>query len=230
MDFKGCKVLNDRFRLDQQFNVVLATNGSPVTDGLAKGYVYSAMFLYDEVDKEIKKLEKVVRKQMDAVLMESPNIQVPILLLEISRRVAKQIGDDSLDALIKEVLSERQKHISLATEQKEVEKLNIIKESIFTETAANLFQTVIENSSVNIAGYNDIVLAEAYVGKMTPRQKRLLSPALKMVGFMNDRRIDELSITPDFHVVFKAYSLPQPFHEKEEGIKTYLKNLMGGNI
>lgn len=230
MDFKGCKVLNDRFRLDQQFNVILATNGSPVTDGLAKGYVYSAMFLYDEVDKEIKKLEKVVRKQMDAVLMESPNIQVPILLLEISRRVAKQIGDDSLDALIKEVLSERQKHISLATEQKEVEKLNIIKESIFTETAANLFQTVIENSSVNIAGYNDIVLAEAYVGKMTPRQKRLLSPALKMVGFMNDRRIDELSITPDFHVVFKAYSLPQPFHEKEEGIKTYLKNLMGGNI
>jgi hypothetical protein len=230
MNYKTCKVLNDKFKLDEKYNVLLNTEKKKieVTDGLEKGYIYAAMYFYDEVDKEIKKLEKIVRQQLDMIILESPDMDVAIMLLELSRRVKASIGDDSLDALIKEVLGEYHKHIALALDPKEAEKLTLIKESILAETIDNLYQTIINKPETEKDGFKRVALTQAYKDKMTERQKKLISPAIKMVGFLNGIKIDSLDFK-DFNVSFKVFAMAQPFTEKEEAIKISLKKLMGDN-
>ena len=220
--------MNDKFSLDKSYNVFLEGNKRvQVTDGLEKGYIYAAMFFYDEVGKEVKKLEKIVRKHLDAINIETTITDTPILLLELSRRVKAVIGDDSLDAFIKEVLGETQKHICLAPESKEIEKWEAIKGSILTESIATLFKTVIQDPEKDSSGFKQITLADVYVEKLTERQKKLLTPALRMVGFLNELRLDDLEIK-DFHVKFRLFAMASPFAAKEEGIKKSLKGLIAG--
>ena len=229
MTYKTCKILNDRFKLDEKYNVFLnASKKVEITDGLEKGYIYAAMYFYDEVDKEIKKLEKIVRKELEMLMFESPNMDVAIKLLELSRRVKASIGDDSLDALIKEVLGEETKHIALALEPKEAEKLDTIKESILAETIDNLFQTLLNKPDTESDGFKRVALTQAYSDKLTERQKKLMAPAVKMIGFLNDIKVDSLEIK-DFVVSFKVFALASPFAAKEEGLKKNLKRLMGDN-
>jgi len=229
MNYKTCKVMNDRFRLDEKYNVFLNTEKNiEVTDGLEKGYIYASMYFYDEVDKELRKLEKIVRKELDLLVLESPHMDVAIMLVELSRRVKAAIGDDSLDALIKETLGETRKHIALALEPKEAEKLDNIKESILKETIDNLYQTLINRPDTEKDGSKRVSLTQAYVDKMTERQKKLIAPAIKMVGFLNDVKVDALVIK-DFAVEFKPFAVAMPFSAKEEGIKKNLKKLIGDN-
>jgi len=231
MNYKTCKILNDNFKLDDKYNVFLNVKKKiEITDGLEKGYIYAAMYFYDDVQREIRKLDKVIRKHLDAINLDSPNMEIPLLLVELSRRVAAAIGDDSLDALVKEVLSETHKHLTLAKEAGEVDKLDAIKESILTENLGTLFDTVIKDSAKNDKGYKSAALSEAYVEKLTERQKKLVSPAVKMVGFLNDVRLDEFELTKDFSISFKLYSTSAPFKVKEESIKRNLKKLMDDNI
>ena len=229
VNYKTCKILNEKFKLDEKYNVLLNTTKKvEVTDGLEKGYIYAAMYFYDEVDKEIKKLEKIVRKEFDMIILESPNMDVAIMLLELSRRVKAAIGDDSLDALIKEILSEHSKHIALALEKRESEKLETIKESILVETIDNLYQTIINKPDIDKDGFKNVALTQSYTDKLTERQKKLIAPAIKMVGFLNSVKIDSLDIR-NFTASFKMFAMTSPFAAKEEAIKASLKKLMGAN-
>jgi len=229
VNYKTCKVLSDKFVLDEKYNVFLKSEKKiEVTDGLEKGYIYAAMFFYDEVEKEIHKLGKIVRKELDLLVLESPEMDPAIMLIELSRRVKAAIGDDSLDALIKEILGERTKHIALALEPKEAEKLAKINESILEETIDNLYQTLINKPEAAKDGTKNVALTQAYVDKMTERQKKLISPAIKMVGFLNGVKVDSLDIK-DFNVTFRPFAVATPFSAKEEGIKQNLKKLIGDN-
>jgi len=229
MNYKTCKILNDKFKLDDKYNVFLNTSKKvEVTDGLEKGYIYAAMFFYDEVEKEIQKLEKIVRKELDMIVLETPDMDVGIMLLELSRRVKTAIGDDSLEGLIKEVLGAHRKHIALALEPKEAEKLDTIRESILAETIDSLFQTIINKPETDGDGSKRVALTQSYADKLTERQKKLIAPAIKMVGFLNDVKVDSLDIK-DFNVTFKLFAVAQPFSAKEEAIKKSLKKLIGDN-
>lgn len=230
MNYKTCEILNSKFVLDDKFNIFLGTKKkAQVVDSLEKGYIYAAMFFYDEVQKEVNKLVKIVRKHLDMIMMESPNIDTAILLLELSRRTKASIGDESLDALIKEMLGETRKHISLSLEQKEVARLYALKDSILTEIIQSLYENVIDKSDAGLAGRRTTTLAQAYVEKLTDRQKRLLGPAFKMVGFLNNVRIDEFEYK-DSVISFQLYAMSSPFSAKEDSIKNSLKKLMDGNI
>ena len=229
MNYKTCKILNENFKLDEKFNVFLATKKKvQVTDGLEKGYIYAAMYFFDEVEKEVKKLEKIVRKNLDAIKLETTITDPPILLLELSRRVKDVIGDDSLDTLIKEIIAEEQRHIALASEPAEIEKYNAIKESILTETIGSLFDTIIKNSEKNDKGFKTAALAQNYVDKLTDRQKKLLSPAVKMVGYLNEVKLDDFEFKNNI-ATFQVFSMTSPFAAKEEAIKKKLKGLMEEN-
>jgi len=230
MNYKTCKILNDKFKLDAKFNILLNTTKKvEVTGGLEKGYIYSAMFFYDEVSKELGKLEKVIRRELDMITLENPNMDVSIMLLDLSRRVKSAIGDDSLDGLVKEVLAERHRHIALAPEPKEIEKLDHIKESILEETIDNLYKTIIEKPEKEKDGSKRVALTQNFVDKLTERQKKLMSPAIKMVGFLNDIKVDSLEVSKDFVATFKVFAVATPFAEKEETLKKNLKKLIEDN-
>ena len=232
MKFKTCKFINDHFLLDDKFLPFLKKEKGKsiyVTDGLEKGYIYASLFFYDEVNKEVVKLEKVVRKTQEEVRMESPNIDPSIVMVEISRRVKDIIGDNSLDYLIKRILAEETKHISLVPDEQEAEKFEVIHESVFAELLSNFYSLTIRQA-VEEGSYRTITLSQKYIDGMTARQKKLFSPALRMVGFLNNIRLEEYSADESFKIRFRPEKLNKPFDAQEETIKNSLKKLLADNI
>ena len=231
MNFKACQVINEKFSLDAN-NVPYfeGVNGKVfITEGMEKGYIYAALYFYDDVAKEIAKLEKMVRKIVEECLMEAPGAKPALLVVDVSRRVALAIGNDSLDVLIKQVLSEREKNISLMPTPEETKKYDDICESIFLELTTALYDSVIQKSTKGASDISTSTLTQKYIDAMTERQKKLLAPALKMVAFLNGIKLDDFRLTDDFNVYFTKHVLKKTFDEQEKIIKEKLKKLMAEN-
>ena len=230
MRYKTCQVIHENFLLDDKsapyFNG--ANKKIFVTDGLEKGYIYASLFFYDEVQKEITKLEKEIRSTWEAVLMDAPEIQPGPLMVEISRRVKDVIGDDSLDALIKEILAEKEKHISLVPDEKEKQKYDTIRDSILAELLASFYDITIKKAEQQ-GPFRTIKLSDKYVTAMTERQKKLFSPAVRMVGFLNNIRLEDYVANETFEISYKPERLLKPFDAQEEIIKNSLKKLIADN-
>jgi hypothetical protein len=224
--------MNDNFTLDEKFNVVLVSRRDGkerqilVESSMEKGYIYACLYFYDEVKKEIDKMDKMVRKIQDEVMLEMSEDNTPVMLIEMSNRIRSAIGDDSLDALIKEILAEKTKHIALVPEEKEVEKFNFIKDSIFTELLANFFDVTFAKASSGPHG-KTLTFSKEYVAAMTDRQRRLLAPALRMVGFINQIKMSNFNLdSATWTLTYLPELLPEKFDAKEEEIKDSIKAMM----
>jgi hypothetical protein len=227
--------MNDNFSLSEKFVPELVINEGgktrrvPLENPMDRGYVYACMYFYDEVKKEVDKLDKMIRKIYDEVALMMGEDNPPVMLIEMSNRIRTAIGDDSLDALIKEILAEKAKHIALVPEPREVEKLNVVCESIFTELLAGFYSVTFAKAK-DSAGYKTFSFTKDYVNEMTDRQKKLLAPALKMVGFLNQLKLNDFDLMSDWSVRYIPELLPEKFDEKEEEIKVSIKKLMEREI
>ena len=236
MNYKICRIMQENFDVDTKGNVnFVKRDGDKVKKGAAietpleKGYVYACLYFYDEVAKEIEKLETTIRKVLEEVLVEMPKAEAPIMLIEVSNRIRAHIGDDSLDALIKTILAEQAKHIALMPEAQEWEKLEKIKEAIFTELLTD-FSKLTFGKATSVGDYKSFTLSKDYVAQMTALQKKLLAPALRMVGFINQLKLSAFEIMPDWTVRYKPEYMSEEFDEKEEEIKVNIKKLMEKEI
>jgi len=228
MNYLSCKKIHDTFVLDEKWEPWLAVAGEKkvqVTDSLDKGYVYASLFFYDEVMREIGKIEKMIKKIQDEISMEVVIEDSSRMLMELSSRVRQAIGDDSLDAFIKEILAGDSPAITLMPTEGEREKLRTVKESIFIE----LFQAFVDKTFRNSKEAGELKIfkfEEKYIGVLSNRQKRLLAPALRLAGFIEQIRLDSFEILPDFTVRYKPVRLSEKFDVKEEEIKLSLKKMM----
>ena len=232
MTFNVANKLNENFVLDKDWNIVLEGTSHKVEDAMSKGYIYANLFFYDEVQKEIDKLRKLVRKIHDEVVLElgiSPD-EPSKLLIELSMRMRNVIGEDSLDAIIKEMLAENTKHLALMIDKREQEKLVQISEAIFMEITAAFFDMTLQNTKDLDNGVKTFRFSKEYVEKMTPRQKRLLTPALRMIGFENQIKLNNLEITQDWTIKYVPERLPTPFTKQEDTIKDQLKSFIQKNL
>ncbi|MCL2846274.1 MAG: hypothetical protein FWE38_01145 [Firmicutes bacterium] len=234
MNYRSCKKIHESFILaennEPHLAVRNATTGEiektvPITSPMEKGYIYASLFFFDEVDKEVIKLNKMIQKVLDE-LQQEVNIDNPtLLLMELSNRVKNAIGDDSLDALIKEMLAAQTKAIALMPDAEEMKKLMVIKEAIYTELFNNFVNMTFKNSK-DVGGFRTFKFTNEYVETLTERQKKLLAPAIRMAGFINQLRLDGFELQPDWSVRFKPHRIEQTFNAREDEIKTNLKRLM----
>lgn len=235
MNYKTCQKLQESFEMNNKAELFLITRDNsgavkkrtPLEDSLLKGYVYACLYFYDEVQKEVDKLQAMIFKIINEVKAEvqTEEEKPELMLMELSTRVRKAIGDDSLEALIKNILAERAKHISLMADEKEKEKFLQVKEAIFLELFTNFFNMTFNNTH-EAAGKKAFQLAQDYVDKMTERQKKLLAPALKMTGFIHQLKLNQFELMSDWTVRYIPERMPESFDATEEGIKTNIKKLM----
>ena len=229
MNFRTATKLNSTFTLDADFNVKFGN--FELTDPMCKGYIYANLFFYDEVQKEIKKLRDMVEKIHDEVVLElaiDPN-EVDKLLLEISMRARRAIGDDGLDLVIKEFLAQRTRHLALMIDKKEEQKFDQICEAIFIELTQAFYTMTIQSATDLDRGVKTFKFAHEYIDAMTPRQKPLLAPAIRMVGFENQVKLTNMEITRDFTVKY----IPEPtapFTKQEDTIKDQIKTFVQSNM
>ena len=228
MNYKTCQALNKNFALNEKSIPYFVGGGEKavVTDGMEKGYIYAALYFFDEVAKEIAKLDKMVRKVLEEVKMDAPAIEPAVLMVEASRRIKDIIGDDGLDALIKQIIGEESKHLSLLPDKIELEKYEKVCDAIFVELVTGVYQKTIVGAERQPDGTMVTALSQKYIDTMTERQKKLFSPALRMVAFLNGLRLDNFSSTPEFKITFMPEKLKKSFDEQEDIIKEKLKKLM----
>jgi hypothetical protein len=219
--------------LDAKFNISFVGSSddgkikhTPITDGLEKGYAYAGLFFYDEVTKEMDKLMVMIKKIREDVRVEFPEIDIPITMLEISKRVRDAVGDDSLDLMIKEVLAEESRHIALMAEDSEKEKLENIRNAILTETIANLFDTVYVKAETLPDRRKSFKFSQSYIESLTERQRKLIAPALKIAGFINRLKLDSFELLDDWSARYTPVPLAEGFKEKEDIIKANIKKMM----
>jgi len=234
MNYKTCKRLNDNFVLDEKFDIFLAVRNNlsgettgkvPVTDPMAKGYIYACLYFYDEVEKEVNKLRAMINRMLDEVNLEA-NIPEPAKkLMELSARARGAIGDDSLDAMIKEELAKEERAISLIPDAQEIEKLEKILDSIFTELFES-FSMVTLHKTKDEGPYKTFRFTDEYIAALTERQKKLLAPAIRMIGFENSVKLNDFEVRPDWSVRYIPERLSENFEAKEEEIKFNLKQMM----
>ena len=243
MNHKSCKKINDSFVLSDKFEPSLAVRNHnneiikrvPITAPIEKGYIYASLFFYDEVSKEIEKLKKLITKIREEIAQEVVITDPSRLLMELSARVRSAIGDDSLDAVIKEMLATDPviggggMAISLLPTEKEEKKLAQIKEAIFMELYQDFVKNTFSSATVADNGMKTFTFKPAYIESLSPRQKKLLAPSIRLSGFIEKIRLDEFTITPDFVVKYRPIPLAEKFDTKEEEIKNSLKKLMAAN-
>jgi len=148
------------------------------------------------------------------------------MLMELSMRVRRAIGDDSLDAFIKEILAEESRAMVLMPTAAEREKLAAVKENIFIEVFSNFVNMTLRNSADSAGDFKTFKFSGNYVEMLTERQKKLMAPALKMAGFIEQLRLDKFELLPDWTVRYVPARLADKFDDKEEEIKMSLKKMM----
>jgi hypothetical protein len=223
VNYKTAAKINETFSLDGDYNIQL--NGQIITDPMCKGYIYANMFFYDEVQKEIAKLRDMVKTLHDEVIMElglDPT-QPEKLLLEISTRARRAIGDDGMDCLIKEFLAERGRHIALLVDQKERDRFNQICEAIFIELTKAFFVATLQDATDLENDVKTFKFTHEYIEAMTERQKPLLTPAIRMIGFENQLKLNNLEVTKDYTVKYRPEPMPVTFTKQENTIKDQIK-------
>ncbi|MDR0461775.1 MAG: hypothetical protein LBG88_00340 [Christensenellaceae bacterium] len=223
MTYKVAAKLHSTFTLDGDFNIKLGT--TTLDDPMCKGYVYANLYFYDEVQKEVGKLRAMVQKIYNEVTTEG--VADPMrLLLEMSTRANRAIGDDGLDAIIKEFLAEKSMHVSLMIDDHEKAKYRQICEAIFMELTAAFYASTLQVATDLDNGVKTFKFAKDYIATLTPNQKIFIAPALRIVALDNQVKLNKLEISQDFTVKYTPEPAQGTFTKQEETIKDQIKTFI----
>ena len=226
MNYKTALALHETFVLTKDFEITLGN--AVLQDSMAKGYVYANLFFYDEVQKEVKKLRALVKKLHKDVIKELAMCKndPPKLLLEMSTRAHRKIGDDGLDAIIKEHLAETRKHVSLMVDQRERAKFMQICEAIFMEITDTFYKKTLHIATDLVNNMKMFKFTPEYVQAMTERQRTFVAPALRVIGLEHQIKLNNLQISENFTVRYSPELAETPFLKQEETIKDQLKTFI----
>lgn len=228
MTFISAQKINEFFSLDKDYNLVLKDTKAKLEDPLSKGYAYACLFFYDETQKELDKLRALITKFKNEIITELgyDESEPSKMLMELSARVRQSLGDDdSLDAMIKEMLSEKNKHIALMVEASERDKLNKITGAIFSEIVESFYNMTF-NDSREVGDKKSFQFSAEYINKLTDRQKKLLSPAIRMIALSNQIKLNFFEISPNFVVKYIPERIANSYARQEEQIKDNIKDLI----
>jgi hypothetical protein len=151
------------------------------------------------------------------------------LLLEISTRARRAIGDDGLDSLIKEYLAEKSHHMSLMVDPNERGRFLQICEAIFIELTKAFFVSTLQQATDLDDDVKTFKFTHEYIEQMTERQKPMLTPAIRMIGFENQLKLNNLEITKDYTCKYQPEPMPATFTKQEATIKDQIKTFAQEN-
>ena len=161
------------------------------------------MFFYDITQREMAKLSNKIRKTYEVVIGSSefePD-DVDHLFPNISARFATEVGNNSLDPLIKLELAKVKPTMMLQlsrAEQKDIDQihLSICNTEIFK------FKKALIITQDNKGKPYEISLSEKYVTNLPDRCRRFLKPTIKMLAYMDGLKFDQFEISPAYKITY----------------------------
>jgi len=146
----------------------------------------------------------------------------------MSTRANRALGNDGLDAIIKEFLAEKSHHMALVVDERERSKYRQICEAIFLELTAAFYADTMQVATDLDNGVKTFKFSKEYVATLTPNQKIFIAPALRFIALENQVKLNKLEVAQDFTVKYTPEQLQGAFTTQEETIKDQIKTFIAG--
>lgn len=227
MDYRTCEAINRNFNLTEDGQITCPVARTMVKNSMQRAYIFTNMFFYDITEREIKKLSTKIRKVYDVVIASTdfaPD-DVDHLFPNISARFATELGNNSLDPLIKIELAKVKPTMMLQLSKTEHKQIDQLRVSI-CNTEISKFKKAIIITQNNKGKPYEISMSEKYINNLPERCRRLLKPTIKMLAYMDGLQFDQFEISPEYKITYTWSDVHPKF--EEEPLKDELKAIIAG--
>jgi hypothetical protein len=226
MDYRSCEVIDKNFKLEKDGTVTCVLSNQVVTDSVCRAYIFANMFFHDFVDTELRKIYGQLDDKKNE-LIDSANIPpdaVEKLYPPLSNTMKEMLGNSAMDGLIKNELSKIKPHISLIMTAEEEANLKRLQSATFITEFDHFKKTIIVFDE-EMEKEKEMNFTPEFLRTLTPRGKRLLSPAIKMTALLsNGLQFAKFNLSPEFNLKYTRARDRQPFDE--EATKNKIKEIM----
>ncbi len=225
MNYQGYEALNRTFTVNEDGEIICTTNQTRIKNSMQRAYIFTNLFFYDITTREINKLGAKIRQTYEVVIGSSefaPD-DVDHLFPNISARFATEVGNNSLDPLIKLELAKVKPTMMLQlskAEQKQIDQMHIS----ICNTEINKFKKALIITQDNRGKPYEITLSPKYISNLPERCRRFLKPTIKMLAYMDGLQFDRFEITPDYRITYTWADVHPTFDE--EALKDEIKTIM----
>lgn len=225
MNYQGCSAINQSFTVTSEGVVACTLTQRLVKNSLQRAYIFTNLFFYDITEREVEKLRKRIRNAHEVIVRSSdfdPD-DVDRIFPNISARFSAELGNNSLDALIKLELAKIKPTLMLTLSKEEKKQIDQMHISIFN-TEVNKFKKALIITQDNLGKPYEISLSEKYVNNLPERSRRFLKPTIKMLAYMDGLQFATFEISPDYKITY-TWSQERPQFD-EEAMKEIVKEIM----
>ena len=225
MNFQGCEAINHSFKVTPDGSIGCELTKRLVKNSLQRAYIFTNLFFHDITMREVEKLCNKIRKTHEIIIRSSdfaPD-DVDNIFPNTSARFRTEIGNNSLDPLIKIELAKIKPTLMLNLSKTEQKQIDQMKVSIFNTEVAKFKKAIIITQDNKGKPYK-ITLSEKYVNNLPERSRRFLKPTIKMLAYMDGLQFDQFEITPDYQITYTWSDVHPTFNE--EKLKDEIKAIM----
>lgn len=225
MDYHSCEAINRSFIVTDDGQVACMLTKTLVKNSLQRAYIFTNLFFYDITQREIEKLCRKIRNVHD-IIVSSTDIapdDVDKLLPNIAVRFRSEVGDNSLEPLIKMELAKIKRTMSLElskAEQKQIDQMYIS----ICNTEINRFKKALIITQDNKGKPYVITLSDKYINNLPPRCLRFLKPTIKMLAYMDGLQFATFDISLDYKITYTWSAEHNQFDETP--LKDAIKAIM----
>jgi len=225
MNYQSCEAINNNFSVNAEGVVACMLTQTLVKNSMQRAYIFTNLFFHDITEREVEKLRQKIRNMHDVVVRSSdfaPD-DVDRLFPNISTRFASEVGNNSLDPLIKEELAKIKPTLMLSLSKNEQKQIDQMKMSIFN-TEVNKFKKALIITQDNKGKPYEFTLSEKYITNLPERCRRFMKPTIKMLAYMDGLQFETFEITPNYKIKYTWSNIHPQFNE--EALKNEIKAIM----
>lgn len=227
MNYQSCAAINRSFEVSDEGLVACNATQTMVKNSLQRAYIFTNLFFYDITEREVEKLGRKIRKAHEIEIGSSdfaPD-DVDHLFPLISARFNTELGNNSLDPLIKTELAKIKPTMMLQLTKAEQKQLDQMRVSI-CNTEINKFKRAVIIIQDNKGRPYEIALSEKYIANLPERCRRFLKPTIKMLAYMDGLQFETFEISPEYVITYTWAQASINFNE--DTLKEEIKAIMSG--
>ena len=225
MNYRTCEAINTNFRVNDLGDVLCPVAEVLVNNSMQRAYIFANLFFYDLTQREIGKLTKKIKDKHETIVQSSglDADAVEQIFPNLSAQFQQEVGDNSLDPLIKFELGKIKPHMSLQLSPGEKNQLDQMYAAI-CEREMTKFKKAVIFTHDNKGKPYEVTFSQKYIDNLPPRCQQLLKPTIKMLAYMDGWVFDKFELGYDHKLVY-TWSLNKAKFD-EEKLKDEIKKLI----
>lgn len=226
MNYRSCEAINHNFIVTEGGDLACPISQVVVENSLQRAYIFTNLFFYDITEREVDKLYAKIDKKRQTVIASAgvAGDDVDTLFANLSAQFKMEVGDNSLDPLIKILLSQTKKQLSLQLSKEEQKQVDTMKDAI-CHTEILKFKKAVLFTQDNKGKPYQVNFSQKYLNNLPLRAKRLLKPTIKMLAYMDGLQFATFEMDLDAGKITYTWADAHPTFD-ENALKDAIKSLI----